>query len=1063
MMLNKVNLALTLSAGASSGSVTGITFSNSNGISFGQNNGTVTGSFDNRINVSVVGSSANLTNIVFSNSNGFTFGLNGSTITASYTQSNQTVGGYAVGNVTLTSSTTFDARSISVDGAGGISVGYSNGSLVLSGPLAQTTQTQISESFFAVGNTYGTSSGTGINSAMSLRGVGNVSVAASGSGWEVSGSQSIQTQGIAADRLSLGVSTGGNTSGNTTVQSGSQIVFVGTNGITLSQGTGAGSTTITISGITQSNQSAIKGLGASNTGNTAGNTGLSTGIDWVVAGSNNITISESTTPGGPNTLWVSGANAGGAQTGISGIADSVNTQTKGTLSFANSNGVTFGLSTGANTATLTASVAAQTTQSAIKALGVSNTGNTAGNTGLSTGIDWVIAGSNMITASESTVGGGPNTIWVNATQTVQTQAITVDQVSIGVSTGGNTAGNTTVQSGNRLVFVGSNGITLSQGTGAGSTTITISGVTTAAQTNQSAIKGLGASNTGNTAGNTGLSTGIDWVVAGSNGITISESTAGGGPNTLWVSGVTTAAQTNQSAIKGLGVSNTGNTAGNTGLSSGIDWVVAGSNNITISESTTAGGPNTLWVSGANAGAAQFSIGVSTGGNTSGTTGVTGTQIVFAGTNAITLSQSNDATGATITLSVPQTSSISGTGWVQISTNGNTISIGATTTANLYAGGNTFGTSSGTADIRTESLMGRGIASVAASNSGWEISVPAYTNSIFEPIPYYNAGNSATVTASLSELALQPFQLNDYLSFNQLDLIGSASLTSTTAANTFTVSVGGASSFSFGYSASNSGYNLVDIILFTRGSGNYTGELFTAASTRNSFITLQSHAVSLSATSSGANSWGAKASSSVTVSVSFPLFTSGQLINGASSWTTWGMGYSTWSSTITTSNSTTGATNSTGSFSMAGTWPATTAWASNKLVPLNWASSLTPGEYWLGIKRASSTSSNSSSTQSNVGANNSYTTAINASNLTLTGQITWVGWTASIVNSLGIMGTGALATLAPDPGQGSFSGTYDPANTYLNAAGEPNGAIAFSQISTSTSFFRSWFMLANQRI
>src|SRR5271156_1380925 len=199
----------------------------------------------------------------------------------------------------------------------------------------------------------------------------------------------------------------------------------------------------------------------------------------------------------------------------------------GTLLFSNSNNVSFGLSNGVLTAS--ASTASQTNQPAVNALGVSNTGNTAGNTGTSSGITWVIAGSNGITASQSTVGGGPDTIW-------------------------------------------------------------ISGIT---QTNQSAIKGLGVSNTGNTAGNTGISTGIDWVIAGSNGITASESTNAGGPNTIWISGSTVA------HINGLGVSNTGNTAGNTGTSTGIVWVVAGTNNITISESTAGGGPNTIWISGGN--------------------------------------------------------------------------------------------------------------------------------------------------------------------------------------------------------------------------------------------------------------------------------------------------------------------------------------------------------------------------------------------------------------------------------------------------------------------------------
>ena len=55
------------------------------------------------------------------------------------------------------------------------------------------------------------------------------------------------------------------------------------------------------------------------------------------------------------------------------------------------------------------------------------------------------------------------------------------------------------------------------------------------------------------------------------------------------------------------------------------------------------------------GAGSFSLGVSTGGNTAGQTGVTGTQVVLAGEGAITLSQATGPAGGSITLSVPQQS------------------------------------------------------------------------------------------------------------------------------------------------------------------------------------------------------------------------------------------------------------------------------------------------------------------------------------------------------------------------------------------------------------------------
>src|SRR6185312_17261612 len=61
---------------------------------------------------------------------------------SSAVQSNQTVGLYGLGNTTQNSSTTLDARSISFNGLGIITVGYSNGSVQLSATTNQSAQTQ---------------------------------------------------------------------------------------------------------------------------------------------------------------------------------------------------------------------------------------------------------------------------------------------------------------------------------------------------------------------------------------------------------------------------------------------------------------------------------------------------------------------------------------------------------------------------------------------------------------------------------------------------------------------------------------------------------------------------------------------------------------------------------------------------------------------------------------------------------------------------------------------------------------------------------------------------------
>lgn len=115
----------------------------------------------------------------FADSNGIAFGMSGSSrITASYTvptQTNQTVGLYAIGNTTQNSSTTLDARTISFNGLGAATMGFSNGSVQVSVP-AQTNQ---SVGFYAVSNTVQSSSGTMDARTISIQGAGIASVGVS--------------------------------------------------------------------------------------------------------------------------------------------------------------------------------------------------------------------------------------------------------------------------------------------------------------------------------------------------------------------------------------------------------------------------------------------------------------------------------------------------------------------------------------------------------------------------------------------------------------------------------------------------------------------------------------------------------------------------------------------------------------------------------------------------------------------------------------------------------------------------------------------------------------------
>ena len=125
-----------IAAGTQTGSSGTIKFENSNGITFGisdstritaSHNGLTTAAQSNHSH----GVTLNLTNIsgtTGGNSVGVTLDLSAAA------QTNQTVGMYATGNTTQSSSGTQDARSLSFRGEGIASVGITNGSVVVSVP-----------------------------------------------------------------------------------------------------------------------------------------------------------------------------------------------------------------------------------------------------------------------------------------------------------------------------------------------------------------------------------------------------------------------------------------------------------------------------------------------------------------------------------------------------------------------------------------------------------------------------------------------------------------------------------------------------------------------------------------------------------------------------------------------------------------------------------------------------------------------------------------------------------------------------------------------------------------
>ena len=235
-------------------------------------------------------------------------------------------------------------------------------------------------------------------------------------------------------------------------------------------------------------------INISASGNTTGTLALVSTGTLILAGGNNITLSQN-----GQSITISGANVGGAQTAISGIQISNATYTSGTVTFQNANGISFG-SSGANgisasytvpsTAGLISAInfSAGTTNSNATNIVFSNSNNisfglngatvtatatfaqsvqtqASGNIG-ATGFATTSTTGTAIVGTNNTTGftlGVPAYITTYASQTVQTQA------------SGNIAGTATSVSGNASITLNSNGLALNvnnlAGTGFATTTV----------------------------------------------------------------------------------------------------------------------------------------------------------------------------------------------------------------------------------------------------------------------------------------------------------------------------------------------------------------------------------------------------------------------------------------------------------------------------------------------------------------------------------------------------------------------------------------------------------------
>jgi hypothetical protein len=556
---------------------------------------------------------------------------------------------FASSNTTgQSSSSTFNQSSINIRGAGGASVGYSGGDLVISAPAAGGTLT-----FFASSNTTGESSSSSFDQAsINIRGAGIASVGYSGGELIIS----VPAGG--------GVGDGGNVlaAGTQTATTLGTVLFADSNGISFGM---SGSTRITASYTVPSE---ISAFAVGNT--TQSSSGTIPFANWSVRGEGNVSVGVSN-----GSLVISGAGGGGA--GMSaGLTNAGNTAgdtgtVTGQMVLVGGNNVTLSGST--NGGSITVTVSGPDTQNWFSQAGVSNLGNTAGDTGM-VGSRLVLAGAGAVSLSQSTAAGGLGTVSISVTIPNQSALTFFATGNTTVNSSGTAALSSLLMRGYGIVSLGtSNGSIL---------------ISTPDAVDYTYLS-VGNSNLGNTQGDTGVVTGR-MVLVGTDMVSLSGST-NAGSMTLSIR----ATQSNQTVGLYASSQTTGQSSSSTVDARSL--TVVGQGGISVGMS---GG--SLLLSGATGGE-NFSGGISNLGNTAGDTGVVSNLLVLAGVGAATLSGSTNAGSATVSISVPSQS-------VQ--------------TVGVYASSNTTGeSSSSTFDARTMSFRGAGVASVGMSDGEILISVP----------------------------------------------------------------------------------------------------------------------------------------------------------------------------------------------------------------------------------------------------------------------------------------------------------------------------------------------------
>lgn len=347
----------TISAAGGSGSTGTIVFSNSNGVSFGWNAGTITATVEPGAAAGIAAVAAGTQQgtsgtVTFVNSNGITFGMSGSSqITASHNglttarASNDAIGlnsAFTAGPLAMTINSS--GLSLNAASAAGTSTGF-GGNLLSASMTHNTAGLNLSMNHPAWLTTAAQSNHSHGNPTLALT---NLSGTTASNSAGLTLSLSAAAPGGAASVTMY--ATGNTTQSSTGTQALSSMIVQGTGGV--SAGISNGS--IVISGPTLTSLSVTGALSASSNGST-----ISLGVGTVTASVIGNTTQTSSGTVNLNGLVVSGA--GGLSAGISagtlilsgaagggggGVGISAGTQSvsTGTMVFSNSNGITFGMS-----------------------------------------------------------------------------------------------------------------------------------------------------------------------------------------------------------------------------------------------------------------------------------------------------------------------------------------------------------------------------------------------------------------------------------------------------------------------------------------------------------------------------------------------------------------------------------------------------------------------------------------------------------------------------------------------------------------------------------------------